>query len=420
MYKEIENGGVTAAKGFMAASTAAGIKYSDREDMALIFSETPADCAGTFTSNVVKAAPVKWDAAIIDNGCKVSAVVINAGIANAATGPEGFRCCMETARVASDALSVDETSIAVASTGVIGKTLPMDRISQGINTMAKELSGDIEAGTKASKAIMTTDTYNKECAVTFDCHGKTVTIGGMAKGSGMIHPNMCTMLSFVTTDAVISRQLLQEAISEVVKDSYNMISVDGDTSTNDTCLVLANGAAGNAMINKADGSYDDFLLALSYVNMKLARLMAKDGEGATKLIEVCVKSAASRRDARKLAKSVVSSSLVKAAVFGRDANWGRILCALGYSGVDFDPTHVNISVASGGKSLMLAKNGLGFFGSDGCNFETEEEFEKEATNLLSADEIEIYVDMNAGLEEAIAYGCDLTYDYVKINADYRS
>ena len=330
MYTVIE-GGVTAAAGFETASTAAGIKYKNRKDMAMIYSEKPCRAAGTFTTNIVKAAPVKWDQKIVKESEYAQAVVINAGIANACTGAEGMGYCAETAQAASAALNVPESAVLVASTGVIGMQLPMDKLKAGIEAMAPELSGTIESGTEAAKSIMTTDTKKKEVAVQFEIGGKTVTVGGMCKGSGMIHPNMCTMLSFVTTDIAISKELLQEALSADVKDTYNMISVDGDTSTNDTCLLLANGMAGNAEITEKNADYEEFCKALNYVNETLAKKMAGDGEGCTALFEVKVIGAESKEQAVTLSKSIITSSLTKAAIFGHDANWGRILCAMGYS-----------------------------------------------------------------------------------------
>ena len=406
--KKVE-GGVTAAEGFQAASTAAGIKYKDRTDMALIYSQVPCEAAGTFTTNVVKAAPVKWDRQVVDSGKKAQAVIVNSGIANACTGAEGFGYCKDTAEAAAKYLSVDAEGVLIGSTGVIGKQMPIDRLTAGIEVLAGKKNDSIENGTEAAKAIMTTDTHEKELAVTIQVGGKTVTIGGMAKGSGMIHPNMCTMLSFVTTDAAISKELLQEALSEDIKDTYNMISVDGDTSTNDTCLVLANGLAGNEKIKEKNEDYETFCEALYYVNEALAKMMAGDGEGATALFEVKVVHAASKEDAVILSKSVVTSSLTKAAIFGHDANWGRILCALGYSGVEFDPEQVDLYFESAAGKLMIIKDGVAVDYS-----------EEEATKILSEKEVTAIADMKMGEACATAWGCDLTYDYIKINADYRS
>ncbi len=406
---EIIKGGVTAAKGFEAAGVEAAIKYKNRKDMALVYSEAPCKAAGTFTTNVVKAAPVLWDKDIVDNSPAVHAVVVNAGIANACTGKQGYAYCKETAEVASKALNVPENSVLVASTGVIGMQLPMDRIAAGVEKLADAKKVGIEAGLMAAEAIMTTDTVSKEVAVTFDIDGVTVTMGGMCKGSGMIHPNMCTMLGFVTTDVAISKELLTKALKEDVVDTFNMISVDGDTSTNDTLLVLANGCAGNAEITAEDENYAKFKEALHYVNMTLAKKMAGDGEGATALFETKVINAKTKEDARILAKSVICSSLTKAAIFGHDANWGRILCALGYSGAQFDPEQLELFFEGGGKRIQIYKDGV-----------ATDYSEEEATVILSQPEVTVVVDMKNGTEEATAWGCDLSYDYVKINADYRS
>lgn len=407
-YKVIK-GGVTAAKGFKAASAAAGIKYKERQDMALIVSQAPCRSAGTFTTNLVKAAPVKWDKNQVTSGAPAYAVVVNAGIANACTGAEGMNYCGETAKAAAEALNIPEDSVLVASTGVIGMQLPMDRICAGIKAMAPALDGSLESGTRASKAIMTTDTKNKEAAVEVILGGVPVTIGGMCKGSGMIHPNMCTMLSFITTDAAISKELLQEALSEDIKDTYNMISVDGDTSTNDTVLLLANGLAGNPEITEKNEDYAAFCQALNYINETLAKKMAGDGEGCTALFEVKVKGAATKDQAKVLAKSVITSSLTKAAIFGHDANWGRILCAMGYSGAEFDPEQVDLFFESAAGSMQIIKDGVAVDYS-----------EEMATKILSEPEVTAIADIKMGQAEATAWGCDLTFDYVKINADYRS
>ncbi|MEH2951625.1 bifunctional glutamate N-acetyltransferase/amino-acid acetyltransferase ArgJ [Candidatus Merdisoma sp. JLR.KK011] len=406
--KEIP-GGVTAAKGFEAAAAAAEIKYKGRTDMALIYSQTPCQAAGTFTTNVVKAAPVKWDQKITAESPFVQAVVVNSGIANACTGEEGYGYCKETAEECAKALGIPENAVLVASTGVIGMQLPMERLKKGI-TLLKEAKGStVEHGTAAAKAIMTTDTVHKEIAVQVELGGRTVTVGGMCKGSGMIHPNMCTMLAFVTTDACISKEMLQKAVSEDVKDTFNMISVDGDTSTNDTLLVLANHAAENPEIREENEDYRLFAAALNTVNTYLAKKMAGDGEGATALFEVKIVGARTKEDAVTLSKSVVTSSLVKAAVYGHDANWGRILCAMGYSGVEFDPEKVDLFFASAAGKLQIIENGVAVDYS-----------EEEATRILSEPEVTALADVKMGDEEATAWGCDLTYDYVKINADYRS
>ena len=403
------DGGVTAAKGFLAAHTAAGIKYQGRDDMAMVYSKVPAVAAGTFTRNVVKAAPVKWDQQVVGESPFVQAVVMNAGIANACTGQEGMGYCKETADAAGSALGIPSQAVLVASTGVIGMQLPMDRLRAGIGAMVPKLEDTRQAAAAAAQAIMTTDTHKKEAAVTFTVDGKTVTVGGMSKGSGMIHPNMCTMLAFITTDLAISHELLQEALSSVVDDTYNMISVDGDTSTNDTCLVLANGMAGNTEITEKNADYQAFVEVLFEVNKTLAKMMAGDGEGATALFEVKVINASSKAEAVTLAKSVVTSSLTKAAIYGHDANWGRILCALGYAGVDFDPEKVDLYFESSNGRLKIIENGV----ATGYS-------EEEATKILTADAVTAICDMKQGDAEATAWGCDLTYDYVKINADYRS
>lgn len=402
-------GGVTAAKGFEAAAAAAGIKYQNRTDMALIYSEKPCKVAGTFTTNVVKAAPVKWDRNVVDSGVKSQAVIVNSGIANACTGEEGMKYCEETANEAAKILGVDAGSVLVGSTGVIGMQLPMDRVKDGIRKLAEAKKPDLESGTQAAQAIMTTDTKKKEAAVTVEIGDVTVTIGGMAKGSGMIHPNMCTMLAFITTDAKISRKALQAALSEDVEDTYNMISVDGDTSTNDTVLLLANGAAGNEKIRYGTWEYEAFKTALHYVNETLAKEMAGDGEGATALFEAKVIGADTKEQAKKLAKSIVCSNLTKAAIAGHDANWGRILCAMGYSGAQFDPEKVDLYFESEAGKLKIIENGVAL------NYS-----EEKATEILSQPKVTAIADIKEGDVGATAWGCDLTHGYIDINADYRS
>ncbi|WP_405376157.1 bifunctional glutamate N-acetyltransferase/amino-acid acetyltransferase ArgJ [Pseudobutyrivibrio sp.] len=406
--KEIK-GGITAAKGFKAASTAAGIKYQGRTDMAMVYSEKPCVSAGTFTSNVVKAACVQWDMNIVNANKPIQAVVINSGIANACTGKEGFDACEATAKGVEKALSIPYDSVAVASTGVIGMQLPVDKLVAGVEAMAPKLDDSIEAGTDASKAIMTTDTVNKEIAVEFEIGGKTVTLGGMSKGSGMIHPNMCTMLAFLGTDIDIEKSLLQEAVSEVVADSFNMITVDGDTSTNDTLICMANGLAGNPKISSKGADFDTFKEALKFVCTDLAKRMAADGEGASKLFEAKVVNAKSVADAKTLSRAIVGSNLSKAAIFGCDANFGRFLCAMGYSGADFDQNDVELFFESVNGRLQVFDKGTPIV------FD-----EDEALKIMKADAVTVFVDMHEGDAEATAWGCDLTYDYVKINADYRS
>ena len=406
---KIIDGGVTAAKGFEAAAAAAGIKYQYRTDMALIYSEKPCKAAGAFTTNVVKAAPVKWDREIIEKKLRPQAVIVNSGIANACTGEEGMECCRKTAETAARELDVDAESVLVGSTGVIGMQIPMDRIEKGIHTLAAEKKADRESGAAAAKAIMTTDTRPKEAAVTFEINGKTVTIGGMAKGSGMIHPNMCTMLSFITTDAKISGKALRKALRADVEDTYNMISVDGDTSTNDTVLLLANGMAGNDKIRYGTPEYEIFCQALHYINETLAKKMAGDGEGATALFEAKITGAQTREQAKVLAKSIVCSNLTKTAIAGHDANWGRILCAMGYSGAEFDPEKVTLFFESSAGKIKIIENGVAV-----------EYSEEKATEILSQPEVTVTADIGEGQAQAAAWGCDLTHEYININADYRS
>ena len=406
---EIIKGGVTAAKGFEAASAAAGIKYQGRTDMAMIYSETPCKTAGAFTSNLVKAAPVVWDREVVESGVKSQVVIVNSGIANACTGEEGYGYCKATAKKAATVLGVDAKGVLIGSTGVIGMQLPVDRIENGVELLAAAKSGSMESGNLAAKAIMTTDTVEKEVAVTVQIGDQTVTIGGMAKGSGMIHPNMCTMLSYITTDAKITKKALQKALREDVKDTYNMISVDGDTSTNDTVLVLANGMAGNKKIHCGTEEYKIFVEALHYVNETLAKKMAGDGEGATALFEVKVVNAATKEQAKVLAKSVVCSNLTKAAIAGHDANWGRILCAMGYSGAEFEPQKVDLFFESSAGRMQIIENGVGLA------FD-----EEKATEILSQPEVTAIADLKEGCACATAWGCDLTHGYIDINADYRS
>ena len=409
------SGGVTAAKGYQAACCAAGIKYAGRVDMAMLYGTVPCTAAGVFTSNKVKAAPVVWDREIVRGGAPVQAVVVNAGIANAATGKAGMDLCKATAEFTGKALGIPAASVLLGSTGVIGPNIPLDKITAGVSAMKETLSDSLEAGTAASRAIMTTDTVNKEFAVAFDLPAADgsgpveVRLGGMCKGSGMIHPNMCTMLAYLTTDCAISKALLQQALSDVVQDTFNMITVDGDTSTNDTLLLFASGLAGNRCIEEEGESYALFRDALLQVCRTLAVIMAGDGEGATHLVEMRVYNADTKENAKTLARSVVGSSLVKAMIYGRDANCGRILCALGYAGPDFDPAVIEL--------YLHGKDGDVCFYKDGCVQAFDEE---KAAAILAEKEIRFSCDMKAGRCEATAWGCDLTYDYVKINGDYRS
>ncbi len=406
---KVLSGGVTAAKGFEAASVKAQIKYQNRKDMALVYSQVPCVVAGTFTTNVVKAAPVKWDQEVVKNSPFAQAVVVNSGIANACTGAEGYGYCEKTAQVAERLLGIPASAVLVASTGVIGMQLPIERIEAGVALLAESLSDSEEAGLEAARAIMTTDTQPKYVAVQVEIGGKMVMVGGMCKGSGMIHPNMCTMLGFVTTDVAITKEMLQKALREDVKDTYNMVSVDGDTSTNDTVLLLANGMAENPLIDKEDEKYVAFKEALHYVNTELAKKIAGDGEGATCLFEVKVIGAKTKEDAVTLSKSVITSSLTKAAIYGHDANWGRILCAMGYSGVQFDPEKVDLYFESAAGKIKIIEDGV----STGYS-------EQEATKILSESYVTAIADVKMGEAFATAWGCDLTHKYVDINADYRS
>ncbi len=402
-------GGVTAPTGFQAIGGSAGIKKNHTKDMALIYSVVPCVAAGTFTTNQVKAAPVRWDRNIVYNHPSAQLVVVNSGIANAATGKEGDEICRLTAEAAAETLGIPADSVLLGSTGVIGQQLPIDKMREGISRLAPLLSNSREAASSAEQAIMTTDTRPKEVCVTIKIGGTEVTIGGMCKGAGMIHPNMCTMLSFITTDCLISKKMLQKALSASVGATYNMISVDGDMSTNDTCLVLANGLAGNEEITETGEAYDLFAAALLEVNRTLAKMIAGDGEGASRLFEVKVIHAKDYDQARTLAKSVVESNLTKAAIFGRDANWGRILCAMGYSSAKFNVDTVDLYFQSSAGRIQITKDSVALDYS-----------EDEATKILSEDAVTAVIDIKMGSAEATAWGCDLTYDYVKINADYRS
>ncbi|WP_003544641.1 bifunctional glutamate N-acetyltransferase/amino-acid acetyltransferase ArgJ [Desulfotomaculum nigrificans] len=395
-------GGVTAAKGFKASGVAAGLKRNGQLDLALIVSEVPASVAGVYTTNLVKAAPLELTRQRVSLGT-ARAVIVNAGNANACTGTRGIPDAQAMAAAAAKGLAIPEEQVLVASTGVIGVPLPVEKIVNAVSAAVAALSR--ENHTSAAQAIMTTDLVPKECAVQLEIQNSTVTIGGMAKGSGMIHPNMATMLGFITTDAAISSEVLQLALKQAVDDSFNMITVDGDTSTNDMVLVLANGQAGNPEIKPDTEDYRRFCSGLTRVCTELAKMIARDGEGATKLIEVQVKGAPTRRDARLAARAVVGSNLFKAAVFGRDANWGRILCALGYSGAHFDPSQADIFIGH----VQVAKDG------GAVVFD-----EAKATEMLSQDPVQVLVDLKAGSHTATAWGCDLTYEYVRINGSYRT
>ncbi len=403
-------GGITAPKGFQAAGLRAGIKPGKtNKDMAMIVSTVPCAAAGVFTRNLVKAAPVQWDAKILEENGIAQAVVVNSGIANACTGDAGYENVVKTAEAVAKELSIRTEQVVVMSTGVIGQPLPMDVLLDGVKQLRGALSTEEQAAHDAAEAIMTTDTHPKEIALEFEVKGKTARIAGICKGSGMIHPNMGTMLGVITTDAMISKDLLKKCLKEFVEDTFNMVSVDGDTSTNDTVVVLANGLAENEIINESDADYEVFRTALKQVMTYLAQNIAADGEGATRLLETTVVHASSKEQAKILAKSIITSNLTKAAVFGMDANWGRILCAMGYSGAEFDPNQVKIEISSEVGALTLVESGMAT--------DYDEEL---ATKILSPKKVVITADVNSGEETATAWGCDLTYDYVKINADYRS
>ena len=406
--KIIEDGTVTNPKGYKGAGLHIGIKKRNK-DFALIVSDVEAKAVGTFTTNMVKAAPVLWDKQVVENSDTVKAIAINSGIANACTGKLGEEANEKFANIVGNALNVEKEKVLICSTGVIGKQLSTDPIEKGIDEALKQLKDDHQAGIDVATSIMTTDTKPKHLAIEIEVKGKTVTIGACCKGSGMIHPNMATMLGFITTDLNISKELLNKALKSVIPDTFNMISVDGDTSTNDTCLVLCNGLAENPVITEEDEDGKEFKAALAYVMEYLAKQIAGDGEGCTRLFEVTCNGAATKEDAKIISKSVVCSTLTKAAVFGKDANWGRILCAMGYSGVTFDPEKVDIVLESEEGSLAIVKDGI-----------ATDYSEEKATQILSANPVKAILDIHAGEEKATAWGCDLTYEYVTINADYRS
>ena len=403
-----DNMGITSPKGFRATGCHIGIKKS-KTDLTLLVSDCPAVCAGVFTQNLVQAAPVTWDRDIVNKGQTVQGLLINSGNANACTGQQGDHDNQAMAKTFADLLGVTPEEVLVCSTGVIGVPLPMDVITPGIQSTFLSLGRSAAHGSDAADGIMTTDTFSKTITVTITLSGHTITMSGMAKGSGMIHPNMATTLGFITTDAAISKKLLQKALSEVVLDTFNMVSVDGDTSTNDTLLVLANGMGGNPTINEENEDYAIFKDALFEVNKKLAMDIAKDGEGATKLLEASVTGAKTKEDARAIARSVISSSLLKAAMYGADANWGRVLCAMGYSGGMFNVQKVDIEFQSVAGTISLMKDGAPVPFS-----------EEKALEILNEKEITVKITLGDGDAFATAWGCDLTYDYVKINGEYRS
>lgn len=406
MYKFID-GGVTAPQGFTAQGICAGVKPGNKtkRDLALIYCDTLCNAAAVFTKNLVKSDTIAVTKAHLKNG-KAQAVIVNSGNANTCNA-DGYEKAEKMCEIASDVLGVEKNNVIVASTGVIGEILPIEPIIKGAEKMRGTLSKD--GGTNAAEAIMTTDTVKKEMAMTMTLGGKEVTIGGIAKGSGMIHINMGTMLSFVTTDAAVSAEMLESALREAVEDSYNMVSVDGDTSTNDTLAIMASGKAGNPEITEKNDDYYTFVEGLTEAFKALAKRLAKDGEGASKLLIAKVQGAKTKADAVKVSKSVICSSLLKAAMFGADANWGRVLCAIGYSGAELDIRKVDVSFKSEKGVINVCKDGAGIPFS-----------EEKAKEILLEDEIEILITLGDGDKKAEAYGCDLTYDYVKINGDYRT
>ena len=399
-------GGVTAAQGFVAGGIHCGVrKNKSKPDLAMIYSEAPCAAAAVYTQNLVKGAPILVTQKNIADGT-AKAVICNSGNANTCNA-DGEEKAQTMCDLAAQALGIEPQDVVVASTGVIGQVLPMEPIQAGIPELVKALSAD--GSHAAATAIMTTDTIAKEAAAEAEIGGKTVKVGGISKGSGMIHPNMATMLCFVTTDCAISPAMLDKAIHQVTEKTFNMISVDEDTSTNDTFAILANGAAGNPEITAPGPDYDAFAQALEAVCRQLSKLMAGDGEGATKLLICRVDGAMDLAMARTVAKSVICSTLFKAAMFGADANWGRVLCAIGYSGAAVDVNKIDVSFRSAKGQVDVCQNGAGIPFS-----------EEEASQVLSEHEIEILVHLHLGEASAEAYGCDLTYDYVKINGDYRT
>ncbi|MDD5952701.1 MAG: bifunctional glutamate N-acetyltransferase/amino-acid acetyltransferase ArgJ [Oscillospiraceae bacterium] len=406
MAYEAISGGVTAAKGFRAAGLHCGIRgNSEKKDLALISSDVECTAAAVYTQNLVQGAPIAVTRQHLANG-KARAILCNSGNANTCNA-DGEEKARKMCALIAKPLGVSPDDVIVASTGVIGQILPLEPIASHVDALADSLSP--EGSHDAAEAIMTTDTVPKEVAVTLELGGKTVIIGGIAKGSGMIHPNMATMLSFLTTDAAISAPMLQKALNAAVAESFNMLSVDGDTSTNDMLCIMASGLAGNGEITEENDDFAAFTAALTQMCISLARIMAKDGEGATKLIECSVTGAPTVESARKIAKSVICSSLVKTAMFGEDANWGRILCAIGYAGEQINIHGVDVSICSKAGQLDVCKNGAGIPFS--------EEFAKV---VLAESDIEVVVTLQDGESAARAFGCDLTYDYVKINGDYRT
>lgn len=396
------NGTITAPKGFKAAGVKAGLKKSGKEDVAIIYSTSPAAAAGVFTQNTMAAAPVIVSRQVSELG-RASAIVVNSGCANACTGRQGLADAQEMAGLTARLLEIEAEEVFVASTGIIGVTLPMDKLAAGIKKAVSELSE--EGGNKASQAILTTDTFSKACAYEFLLGGVPVRIAGIAKGSGMIHPNMATMLSFITTDAAIAAPLLKQALTDAVNVSFNMVSVDGDTSTNDMVAVLANGAGGNPLIDQTGTDYQTFADALRQVCTELAKLVARDGEGASKFLEITVRGAANFADAKQAAMTVAKSPLVKTAFFGQDPNWGRIICAIGYSGAQALPEKTTMAIGN----ITIVEQGMGI------------SYDEQALKAVMAEhDITVTVDLGVGSAEATVWSCDFSYEYVKINGEYHT
>lgn len=400
--------GITAPTGFLATGAHVGVKKS-KKDLAIIYSETPALCSAVFTQNIVKAPPLWWCEKLVKNKEKISVIVVNSGNANACTGEQGYNDAVSMAQTLADSLKIKKESVIVTSTGVIGVFLPIEKIVKGIKSTAPTLSKERESATKCARAIMTTDTFTKEIAVELKIKGTPVKIAGISKGSGMIHPNMATMLGFITSDVNITQELLDKAFKANIDDSFNMITVDGDTSTNDMAVVLANGMAKNPVIDKEDEDFVEFKKALDFVCKTLAQKIVKDGEGASKFLEATISNTRTKEDARILCKAILTSNLVKTAFFGQDANWGRILSSMGASGVKFDTNKVKITFKNKKGEITLFENG--------APIAFDEEF---ALKILKEKEIKIFVQMQEGDQSATGWGCDLSYDYVKINADYRT
>ena len=401
-------GTIVSPKGFLAQGIHSGVKKA-KLDLSLIYSKKPALCSAVYTTNIVKAPPLLWCESLTKNNNKIQAIVVNSGNANSCTGDRGYKDAVLMAQTAAECLNIEKESVMVTSTGVIGVYLPMENIVSGIKKLVPTLADTEEAGINCATGILTTDTFLKSITVEFEINGTPVKISGIAKGSGMIHPNMATMLNFITTDANIEKELLDKAFKSNISDTFNMITVDGETSTNDMAVILANGCAENPIINKEDENYEKFKKALHIVTEELAKDIVKDGEGASKFLECKINGAKTKDDAKILIKAILNSNLVKTAFFGQDANWGRVISAMGASGVKFNPDKVDIKFKSKTGEIELYKKGKPL------NF--DEEF---AIDVLKEREIQILVEMKEGIAKATGWGCDLSYDYVKINAEYRS